>query len=57
MLLTIGIATVLTVVAFVLLVLTGTSTKSTAGDLLILALVIAGATALGYGVARAVFPR
>jgi len=50
--LTIGVATVLTVAGFLVLMLTGTNTGSTAGDLLLLAVVVAGAIAIAFGLAR-----
>ena len=52
--LTIGVATVLTVAVFLGLMLTGTNTGSIPGDLLLLAVVVAGAIAIGYGFARLV---
>jgi hypothetical protein len=52
--LTIGVAAVLTVAAFVVLVLTGFTTGSTGGDLLVLAAIVAGAIAIAYGLARLV---
>jgi hypothetical protein len=48
---------VLSLFGVVLLVLTGTTTRSTVGDLLILAVLIAVAVAIGYGFARLVAPR
>jgi hypothetical protein len=53
-LLTIAVATVLTVAAFLVLMLTGTNTGSIPGDLLLLAVVVAGAIAIAYGMARVV---
>ena len=52
--LTIGVATVLSVAAFLVLMLTGTNTGSTAGDLVLLGLVVAGSIAIAYGLARLV---
>lgn len=52
--LTIGVAAVLTVAAFVVLVLTGFTTGSTGGDFLVLAAIVAGAIAIAYGLARLV---
>jgi hypothetical protein len=52
--LTIGVAAALTLAAFVVLVLTGFTTGSTGGDLLVLAAIVAGAIAIAYGLARLV---
>ena len=53
-LLTIGVAAALTVAAFVFFVLTGSPAGSTAGDLLLLGIIVAVALAIGYGLARLV---